>query len=331
MLDDRKAAILRELVEEYIRTGEPVSSRAIVECGLDCSSATVRNELAVLEGEGFIVKPHTSAGRIPTDRGYRYYLDHLSPGSLQRSTRAQIDSFFSTMHSGFGQILQKTSELLSEITHHPAVVLGPGLHGQTVRDAHLIPIDPGEVLLVVVTGSGNVNQAVLHLASPAAPAEITAAGAALASHLVGRVLGSEGALERGDLEGGLAPISLDVVDRALEAVDAAVADQRKVYLGGTSWMTTLWEDLTQLHRILAMLDREAGVVGLLGSAPDGTSVRLGPELPAPEGDLAVVSARYEAAGGSGRMGVFGPLRMDYRRTIRVVEEVSDALGDTLGG
>jgi heat-inducible transcriptional repressor len=96
-------------------------------------------------------------------------------------------------------------------------------------------------------------------------------------------------------------------------------------------MTTLWEDLTQLHRILAMLDREAGVVGLLGSAPDGTSVRLGPELPAPEGDLAVVSARYEAAGGSGRMGVFGPLRMDYRRTIRVVEEVSDALGDTLGG
>ncbi len=98
MLDDRKAAILRELVEEYIRTGEPVSSRAIVECGLDCSSATVRNELSVLEGDGFIVKPHTSAGRIPTDRGYRYYLDHLSPGSLQSSTQARIETFLPNLN-----------------------------------------------------------------------------------------------------------------------------------------------------------------------------------------------------------------------------------------
>ena len=112
MLDDRKAAILRELVEEYIRSGEPVSSRAIVEGGLDCSSATVRNELAVLEGDGLIVKPHTSAGRIPTDRGYRYYLDHLSPGSLRGATRDRISAFFSSMHTGFGQMLQETSELL---------------------------------------------------------------------------------------------------------------------------------------------------------------------------------------------------------------------------
>jgi len=331
MLDDRKAAILRELVEEYIRTGEPVSSRAIVQCGLDCSSATVRNELMVLEGEGFIAKPHTSAGRVPTDRGYRYYLDHLSPGSLRNSTMAQIDSFFSTIHSGFGQMLQQTSELLSEITHHPAVVIGPGLHGQTVRDAHLIPIEPGEMLLVIVTGGGSVNQAVLHLAEPATPAEITAAGEALAARLIGCVLGAGGALERGEFGEELPAAGLEIFDRALDAVDAAAVSQQKVYLGGTSWMTTLWEDLAQLHRILAMLDREAGVVGLLGEAPGGTSVRLGPELPAPEDDLAVVSSEYEAAGGSGRMGVIGPLRMDYRRTIRVVEEVSDALGDTLGG
>jgi len=331
MLDDRKAAILRELVEEYIRSGEPVSSRAIVECGLDCSSATVRNELSVLEGDGLIVKPHTSAGRIPTDRGYRYYLDHLSPGSLQSSTRTRIETFFSTMHTGFGRMLQDTSELLSEITHHPAVVMGPGLHGQTVRDAHLIPIDPGEVLLVVVTGTGNVNQAVLRLTEPASPPEISAAGKALGERLVGRVLGGEGGLERGEVADEMPAISLDVFDRALEAIDAATADQRKVYLGGTSWMTTLWDDLTQLHRILAMLDREAGVVGLLGQEPGGTSVRFGTELTAGEEDLAVVSSEYAASGGLGRIGVFGPLRMDYRKTIRVVEEVSEALGDTLGG
>ena len=135
MLDDRKAAILRELVEEHISTGEPVSSRAIVEAGLDCSSATVRNELAVLEAEGYIIKPHTSAGRVPADRGYRYYLDHLSPGSLRRSTQSRIANFFASMHTELGRMLRETSDLLSEITRYPAVVLGPGLQGQMVRDA----------------------------------------------------------------------------------------------------------------------------------------------------------------------------------------------------
>ncbi|MCB2224238.1 MAG: heat-inducible transcriptional repressor HrcA [Actinobacteria bacterium] len=330
MLDDRKAAILRELVEEYIRTGEPVSSRAIVECGLDCSSATVRNELAVLERDGFILKPHTSAGRIPADRGYRYYLDHLSPGSVGDDTQARIATFFSTIHDGFGQMLRRTSELLSEITHQPAVVLGPGMAGQTVHDAHLIPIDPGKVLLVVVTGAGNVNQAVLRLERPAAPAEVAAAGEALEARLVGCSLGGEEGLGRGEEADGLPPAALDLYDRALESIDAAAADRPKVYLGGTSWMATLWEDLAQLHRILAVLDREAAVIGLLGGGGDGTSVRLGPELTGGQDDLAVVSTRYQAGGGTGRMGVLGPLRMDYRRAIRVVEEVSDALGDSLG-
>lgn len=331
MLDDRKAAILRELVEEHISSGEPISSRAIVECGLDCSSATVRNELAVLEGEGYIVKPHTSAGRIPTDRGYRYYLDHLSRGSLRRSTHARIETFFSSMHSELGRMLRQTSDLLSEVTHYPAVVVGPGLHGQMIRDAHLIPVEPSEVLVVIVTGNGNVNQMVLHLAGPATPVEVTAAGEALMDRLTGVVLGEGITLDRGEVAADLPPVGLDLYDRALEAIDSAVGAQRKVYVGGASRMTTLWEDLAKLHRILAVLDREAGVAGLLDQDSPGTSVRLGAELPAGEEDLAVVSTPYEAAGASGHMGVFGPMRMDYRRTIRVVEEISDALGDSLGG
>ena len=139
--------------------------------------------------EGYIVKPHTSAGRIPTDRGYRYYLDHLSPGSLRRSTHTRIETFFSSMHSELGRMLRQTSDLLSEVSHYPAVVVGPGLHGQTIRDAHLIPVEPSEVLVVIVTGNGNVNQTVLHLAGSATPAEVTAAGEALLDRLAGAVLG----------------------------------------------------------------------------------------------------------------------------------------------
>jgi heat-inducible transcriptional repressor len=330
MLGDRRAAILRELVEAYIQTGEPVSSRAIVECGLDCSSATVRNELAVLESEGYIVKPHTSAGRIPTDRGYRYYLDHLSPGSLRKPTQARIVQFFSAMHTELGRMLQQTSELLSEITHYPAVVVGPGLAGQEVRDVHLIPVGTHEVLMVVVAGTGTVNQALLRLVEPAAPAEIAQAEELLARRAVGRVLGvadDAGAEDPGDLP----PMGADVLDRAVEALDSVAARRREVYLGGAAWMATLWEDLAKLQRILGVLDRQAGMAGLVGEGDPGLSVRFGNELPAGEDDLAVVSSSYGAGGAGGRMGVFGPLRMDYRRTIRVVEEVSEALGDSLGG
>jgi len=331
MLDERKAAILRELVEGYIQTGEPVSSRAIVECGFDCSSATIRNELSLLEAEGFIVKPHTSAGRVPTDRGYRYYLDHLAPGRLGRSADVRIATFFSSLHSELGKVLQQTSELLAEVTHYPAVVQGPGLRGQTVRDVHLIPISPAEVLLVLVTGGGHVSQSIIRLGDPATPGEVGGAGEALAEVLVGSVLGDEAASLRDDAAADLPGAAVDVLDRSLEAIDATVADDPRVYLGGARWMATLWEDLAKLQRILAILGRETGPLRLLGGVGAGTNVRLGSELPAGEDDLAVVSSSFEAAGGSGRMGVFGPMRMDYRRAIRVVEEVSDALGDSLGG
>jgi transcriptional regulator of heat shock response len=122
-----------------------------------------------------------------------------------------------------------------------------------------------------------------------------------------------------------------LVGRALQAVAEAARADRPVFLGGTSLMTTLWEDLAKLHRILALLEREASVLQLVDDASRHTTVRLGTEVPAGEEDLAVVSAPYEAAGSTGRVGLFGPRRMDYRRAIKAVEEVSDALGDTLGG
>lgn len=331
-LDDRKSAVLAGLVEEYIRSGEPVSSRAVLDrAGLTCSSATIRNEFALLERDGYILKPHTSAGRIPTDSGYRYYLDHLSPGSLRHSTRTKIDTFFSSMHAELNRLLKETSGLLSEITHYPAVVLGPGLGGHTVRDAHLIPIEPGVVLFVLVTDHGRVSQSVLHLDSPVTPDEVLDAQEALESIVSGVEIEASGPAGSLEPPPGLAPHTLAVVDRALDAVTEVARGHREVHLGGTSHMASLWEDFSKLARILSLLDREAAVLQLLDPTAHGTSVRIGSELSAGEDDLAVVSTTYDAGGDAGRVGVFGPLRMDYRRTIKVVEEVSDALGDTLGG
>lgn len=330
MLDDRKAAILAALVEDHIATGSPVSSRAILERSrLNCSTATIRNDLAVLERDGLVSKPHTSAGRIPTETGYRYYVDHISPGSLRPKTVDQIEDFFSSIHAEVGKILRETSDLLSDITHYPAVVLGPGLRGHTVRDVHVLPVQPGVVLLVLVTEAGRVHQSVIRMSVPATPVEVASAQEVLTELIVGLAIEDDD--PTADVQLDLPDASVRLVDLALDALRDAATSGRDIYVGGTSKMVSLWEDLAKLHRILALLDREASVSRLLEGDVVGTTVRLGTEIPTGEDDLAVISTPYQLGGLAGRMGVLGPLRMDYRRAIRVVEEVSDALGDRTGG
>ncbi len=329
MLDERKAAILGALVEGYIRTGEAVSSRAILDrSDLTCSSATVRNEMIVLEREGYIMKPHASAGRIPTDRGYRYYVDNMSPGALQHSTHTRIEQFYTSMHAELNRMLKQTSALLSEITHYPSVVVGPGVRGQTVRDAHLLPVGPDAVLLVIITDRGRVTQSLLRFAEAVSPADVSIAEEALEEIVRGLQVAETLSL---DISGFDLPASAAaVLEQATDALVEASRSDREVFLGGTSLMATLWEDLAKLHRILALLEREASVLDLVAGPSSQTMVRFGSEIRAGEDDLAVVSTPYGDAGGGGRMGVFGPMRMDYKRTIKVVEEVSGALGDSLG-
>jgi len=327
MLDERKAAILAALVEDHITSGAPVSSRAVLEgSGLGCSTATIRNEFVSLEQDGFIAKPHTSAGRIPTDRGYRYYVDHLSPGSLLDTTRTRIDSFFSSMHTELERILKETTDLLSEITHFPAVVLGPGLRGHQIKDARLLTVEPGVVLLVVVTDGGRVHQTLLRSAIPATPSEIGQTQELIDGMLIGTVLDDEP--PELELAGLPRPITA-LLALATDALGDAVEAGRDIYVGGASRMVDLWEDLAKLHRVLALLERDAALPGLLGGQNDQTTVRIGPETGTGEADLAVVAASYGGSDSNGRMGVLGPIRMDYRRTIRVVEEISEALGDSL--
>jgi heat-inducible transcriptional repressor len=326
MLDDRKAAILGALVEGHIATGAPVSSGAILDrSGLDCSSATIRNEMVVLERLGLVAQPHTSAGRVPTDRGYRYYVDHLSPTSVRSSTRGRIESFFGTVHAQFSSILRETSDMLSEITHYPAVVLGPGLRGHVVRDVRLLAVEPEVIAVVVLTDSGRVHQSVVRPPHPV-DADDVAAAADVLEGLVGRELNDE-SLRMPEVEAPAAAATL--AGLTLAAISGALDHGREFYVGGASRMVELWEDLAKLHRVLALLERETSVLELLDDRAEGTSVRLGPEIHAAEQDLAVVSSAFLAAGARGRVGVLGPMRMDYRRSIRVVEEVSDALGDSL--
>ncbi len=332
MLDDRRARVLEALVEEYIATGLPVSSQAILErSGLAVSSATIRNDLARLESYGFVTQPHTSAGRIPTSQGYRFYVDHASPTRLRTATRSRIEAFFSDVHRELNRLLKETTGLLSDISHYPAVIIGPGFSGETVRAFHLVELGSRVVLAVSVSASGRVSQNVVRLRFSPTDDELAAAEEKLsAAFEANSIADGVAAVEAfsAEIEANHVIELMRSVARALEGVDTTT---REVFVGGTAQLAELWHDLAHVHAILALLEQETAVRRLIGDESEFTTVRLSNEIDVSDVDLAVVSSPYDAGDhGSGRIGVLGPMRMDYRRTIKIVEEVGESLGDSLG-
>ncbi len=309
-----------------------MSSRAILEqTRLNVSPATIRNDVAALERDGYVVKPHTSAGRVPTSRAYRYYVDHCSPHRLRSATRTKIAGFFSSFHRGLGDLLKATSDLLSDVSHYPAVVTGPGLGGETIHAVHLVQIASHVVLMVQVSETGRVSQELIRLNEPVEPQEVKAAEKMLAEVM------STGSLteakKTADQFGPSLPAPVaQLIDLALTVAEEAAEVTREVYVGGTSQMASLWEDLAEVHRVLELLEREAMLIGILANVPEGTGIQIGGELPVgPDVDLAVVSAHYQMGDNpGGSVGVIGPMRMDYRRAISAVEEVRENLEESLG-
>lgn len=326
MLDDRKSRILQSLVEEHIRTGEPVSSQSVLDnSDLDVSSATVRNELAALEGYGFVVQPHTSSGRVPTRQGYRYFVDHCQPAHLRVATHARIEAFFADVHRELSRLLKETSGLLTDLTHLPAVVIGPEHEAEVVHAVHLVRLGGPAVLVVTVSDRGGVAQQIVSLEFEPSDDQI-----AEAERLIEAVYAGRQPIDAATDERLMARDIPEVVQRIIapvhEELQGAPSSGRQTFVGGTSQLAELWVDLATVQEMLGLLEREAELQRLLDDDTAGTSVRIGGEL-GNEIDVAVVSAQW---GRSGRLGVIGPMRMDYRRAIRVVEEVGEGLEGSLG-
>lgn len=328
MLEDRRNEILRTLVEEYIRSGEPVSSRTICELtDLGVSTATVRSELVALERDGFVVQPHTSAGRIPTASAYRYYVDHLGPTKLRSVSHAKIAGFFDTVHLELSKLLKATSRLLADVTQLPAVVVAPGVAGEKVRDVHLVQLTPDIVLSMVVTEGGRVLQERVRLERPVSASELADVEQIVTRAAIGTGVGatvSLGEEQRASI-GNEAATAADAVIAMIERAAGADSD---VFVDGTRQMAAVWEDLSEVQRVLEVVEREAIILNILARTP-GTSIQIGSELPLADTDLAVVSTTYESGSASGTVGVIGPMRMNYRRVISAVEEVSRELEDRI--
>lgn len=330
MIEDRRSEVLRALVEEHIRTGEPVSSRAVVEHSqLSVSSATVRNDLSSLETDGLVMQPHTSAGRIPTAAGYRYYVDHIGPGVLRTTSHEKIHDLFGDVHLELSKLLRATSDLLAEITDLPSIVVAPGVARDKVRALHTVQVTNDQVLIVVITEGGRVVQQRGRVRVPVTPLEVQDAQRVVADSVVGSELGV-GSIKIDENElGELNDPTREAVLTITDGLHLAATSSTEMFVGGTQRMTTAWEDIESVQRILEILEREAEVMKLLASAP-GTSIQLSSEFDRTGVDLAVVSKSYETAGEGGSVGVIGPMRMNYKRAISAVEEVTRELEEQIG-
>jgi heat-inducible transcriptional repressor len=329
MLDERKTAILRAVVREYIETAQPVGSNHVARAqGVNVSSATIRNEMAVLEQEGFLHQPHTSAGRVPTDKGYRYFVDHLTvPGQLDSQRSELVRDFFDTSHGALERLLGDTSRLLAGLTDYAAVVIRPAAEAATVRSIQLVSLSARMATVVAVLSNGQVESEMIELADELAVTKISAISAKLAAHAIGRTLESLGNVATtGDLE-------VDVVANA--CVKAFATSRRQpdlAFVGGASHMAQAFDAVDVVRNVLEALEHQHLVVGLLRSVLNrGLAVAIGAEHGVePLAACAVVVKPYVVEGEAvGTIGVLGPTRMNYPRALAVVEAVSEQLGRTL--
>ena len=338
MLDDRKIEVLRAIVSDFVTTNEPVGSKALAERhGLGVSPATVRNDMAALEDDGYLTHLHTSAGRIPTARGYRLFVDRLSSVKpLSPAERRAIQSFLEGAVD-LDDVVRRSVRLLSQLTQQVALVQYPSLSRSAVRHLEIVHLAPNRLLLVLITDTGRVEQRVLELPGAVGDEEIGQLRQVFGQRLHGsRLVDVPAALA--DLPDA-APLSLQPV---LTSVMAVVLEtlvekpEERVVLGGTANLTRSALDFPQtLRPVLEALEEQVVLLKLIGEVNDPATVhvKIGEENNV-EGlrSTSVVTVGYGPEEGAyAGLGIIGPTRMDYAGTMTQVRAVARYVGDLLAG
>lgn len=330
MLDDRKSAILRAVVQQYIETAQPVGSNNVVgSTGVAVSPATVRSEMTVLEREGYLVQPHTSAGRVPTEKGYRFFVDALGgPGELGPAQVRQVRAFFSHAHGELEGMLRESGRLLSRLTSTTAVVVGEQGERATIRSIQLVSLSGTLSLVVVVLSSGAVLKRTIETSAETTPDDLAAIQSSLSAQVIGRALFDLG---EAAATGDAARDALTVV--ALSAVRLAAEEEGlHVYVDGASRIAGAFAESETLQQALALLEQQLTVVSMIQGVMDrGLTVAIGSEHGVlPLSECSVVVAPFLIDGEhAGTIGVLGPTRMNYPETLAAVATVSERLSRLL--
>ena len=335
MSEERKLAVLRAIVEDYVATEEPVGSKALVERhGLGVSPATVRNDMAALEDEGYIHQPHTSAGRVPTDKGYRLFVDRLATLKPMSGAEKRAIATFLDGAVDLDDVVQRSVRTLSQLTQQVAVVQYPTLSRSTVRHVEVVALAPTRLLLVLILSTGRVEQRMVETPQGVISDEQLSDLRARINHLVSGERIADAATALGAL--AEAPAAGPVIDEAEETVRAvaaalveAMGDHRRderVAVSGAAHLARFGDDFEgSLRPLLEVLEEHVVLLKLLGQASaDGTlTVRIGHEGPYTQfASTSVVAAGYGPSDSLASLGVVGPTRMDYPSTMASVRAVA---------
>jgi heat-inducible transcriptional repressor len=328
-LSHRQREILARVIEEHVATGQPVGSRHLVEhTGLSVSPSTVRSELAELEARGLLTHPHTSAGRVPTERGYRFYADELLTRQDARPGNFPLD--LSELRREIESALEATSDMLARVTHLLALVSAPPLEASTVRHVEVLLLQPRTVMVVVITSTGGVAKRAATFPDPVDPGLVNWASEYLNERVTGLRLGTT--RQRRAFED---PSLTGPERRFLEALTPAFGElsqaEQRLFIGETPGLLDELRDdeLAVYRQVLATLERRAALLEILGEAfdPRRPFVRVGGELEHPAlRDAALVGATYGLTNRVlGAVGLLGPARMDYDKAIRSVRGAAHEL------
>lgn len=337
MLTDRQLLILQVIIDDFIRSAQPVGSRSLSKKSeIQFSSATVRNEMSDLEEMGFIEKTHTSSGRVPSEKGYRFYVDHLlSPQALQQQDISQIHSIFAERIFEMENIVQRSAKILSELTNYTSIVLGPNLQENRVKRVQIVPLTEGTAIAIIVTDTGHVENRRFSLPSGMNADEIEKMVRILNDRLVGTPLM--------DLHDRLYQEMANLLKRRIANYDLMlqafaeimnVPIHDKLFFGGKMNMMNQPEfsDIEKLRLLMDMIEREEYLYKLIRPGEGvGIQVKIGKENDniAME-NCSLITATFPVASGQrGSLAILGPTRMEYSRVISLLNVISTDLSKAL--
>ncbi|MDP2784294.1 MAG: heat-inducible transcriptional repressor HrcA [Sulfurimicrobium sp.] len=335
MLNERAQLLLKTLIERYIAEGQPVGSRTLSRHpGLDLSAATIRNAMADLEEMGFIISPHTSAGRIPTPRGYRFFVDTLL--TVHPLNEVQVHQLENQLHPADPQrLIASASKLLSDLTLFAGIVMTPKRRSPAFRHLEFLPLSEKRILLIIVTADENVQNRILLTDKAYSPAELTRAANFFNQHYAGFTLEEARTRMQDELK-RLHQDMTALMSAALEASSQALEPSEGYVLSGEKnllHVDDLSSNMTSLRKLFDAFEQKTTLIQLLdvSQGAQGVQIFIGGESGhAPLDECSVVTAPYEVDGQVvGTVGVIGPTRMAYERVIPIVDVTAKLLGSAL--
>lgn len=328
-LGDRQGDILVAIVREFIRTADPVGSKHLVgKYNLSVSAATVRNEMARLEELGYLAQPHTSAGRVPTDRGYRFFVDQQRPARLGQQHRAEIESAMGNEPADMDELMRRASEALSRATNLAAAALTPRLRTSRLKHLDLAWLGPRRAVVIVIADGGRVEKRIVEMQHDVDEATLEAAGDSLNRRLSGSTMDAaeQAARERSDADDAPAA-EAEVAAAVASALKGFLDEDQDLVVGGASTLAGAFGDRDSFPRVFEVIERRIDLQPLMSDAQPPASVRIGSEVPVE--DLQMCSLIFAPYAHGAAVGVIGPTRMEYPQVIAAVSMMARLLNNAV--